>query len=271
MFQPNYPSLCIPRVFPNISEQKIRKVFEGNNFGALSRIDMVLKTNERGEKYYRVFIHFHEWNNHENIFNTRLRLINGEELQIYYNQKYFWKVSAYREKNVSQMAYPMQPAYNVYSPQPLYLPPLHLLRPPQPPLPPMPQPPLPLMPQPPVYLPPLQVPLPPMPPKRRPHHQPTVHKPRSYGNQVKFRLVDEVKEHVQVLHSPPPPPSSPLSPPPLSPRSPVSPPPIQEEEIKYKSNFIDPDEDETLQYENWQIDYKNTAVPKRRITRNKNK
>jgi hypothetical protein len=84
--------------------------------------------------------------------------------------------------------------------------------------------------------------------------------------------VDEVKTHVQVLRSPPPPPpSSPLSPPPLSPRSPVSPPPFQEEEIKYSGNFIDPDEDETLQYENWQIDYKNTVVPKRRINRNTNK
>lgn len=253
-FQPNYPSICIPRVFSNISERKIRETFESMHFGALRRIDMVLKTSERGEKYYRVFIHFCEWNQDEHAFNARMRLINGDELQVYYNAKYFWNFSALREKSV-QPSYPMYPPQP--QPQPCYLPPLQLptypMYPPVKQLPhyqPFTLPPLPFKPQPPKSLPPIQIP----------------HVIKYDNKRVMFRLVDEKKKHSLPLRSPPPPPSSPDSP---SPRSPISPPPFQEKEIKYSREFLDPDE--TPSYENWQIDYKQTAIPKRRISRKTNK
>ena len=54
----NVPSLCIPRVFSNITEARIRKVINDLNMGDIERIDMVSKTTEKGEKFNRVFIHF---------------------------------------------------------------------------------------------------------------------------------------------------------------------------------------------------------------------
>jgi hypothetical protein len=54
----NMPSLCIPRVFPNIDEKRIRKIFDELQIGNIERIDILNKQTEKGEKYNRVFIHF---------------------------------------------------------------------------------------------------------------------------------------------------------------------------------------------------------------------
>ena len=93
----NVPVLCIPRVYPNISEGRIRKIFEELNMGVLDRIDMVSKSSDKGEKFNRVFIHFRRWNNSENSNTARERLLNGKEIKIIYDDPWFWKISAYRE------------------------------------------------------------------------------------------------------------------------------------------------------------------------------
>jgi hypothetical protein len=93
----NVPSLCIPRVFPNINEMRIRKIFDELNMGLIQRIDIVSKTTEKGEKFNRVFVHFSKWNNNETTNLARERLINGKEIKIIYDDPWFWKVSAYRE------------------------------------------------------------------------------------------------------------------------------------------------------------------------------
>ena len=51
------PSMCIPRVYPNISEGRIRKIFDELNIGVIDRVDIVSKTTEKGERFNRVFIH----------------------------------------------------------------------------------------------------------------------------------------------------------------------------------------------------------------------
>ena len=93
----NVPSLCIPRVFSNITEVRIRKVINDLNMGDIERIDMVSKTTEKGEKYNRVFIHFRKWANDGNAAIARERLVNGKEIKIVYDEPWFWKVSAYRK------------------------------------------------------------------------------------------------------------------------------------------------------------------------------
>ena len=93
----NVPSLCIPRVFSNITEVRIRKVINDLNMGDIERIDMVSKTTEKGEKYNRVFIHFRKWTNDGNAAIARERLVNGKEIKIVYDDPWFWKVSAYRK------------------------------------------------------------------------------------------------------------------------------------------------------------------------------
>jgi hypothetical protein len=93
----NVPSLCIPRVFSNITEARIRKVINDLNMGDIERIDMVSKTTEKGEKYNRVFIHFRKWASDGNAAIARERLVNGKEIKIVYDEPWFWKVSAYRK------------------------------------------------------------------------------------------------------------------------------------------------------------------------------
>jgi len=93
----NVPSLCIPRVFPNIDERRIRGIFSSLDMGEIEKIDIVPKRTEKGEKFNRVFIHFRRWNIGGNADMARERLINGKEIKIVYEDPWFWKISAYRE------------------------------------------------------------------------------------------------------------------------------------------------------------------------------
>jgi hypothetical protein len=98
------PSLCIPRVFSNISREKIFKVFQQIQFGVIDHIDMIPIRNDNrnagsgggGGSYQRVFIHFKSWNPEANMW--RERLLSGKEVKIVYHdiEPYFWKVSANR-------------------------------------------------------------------------------------------------------------------------------------------------------------------------------
>jgi hypothetical protein len=94
----NVPSLCIPRVYPNISENRIRKIFDDLSLGAIDHVDIIGKTTEKGEKFNRVFIHFRRWYTDGNAEVARERLLNGKDIKIIYDDPWFWKVSAYREQ-----------------------------------------------------------------------------------------------------------------------------------------------------------------------------
>lgn len=91
------PVLCIPRVYANIKEPRIRKIFEDLHIGTLDHIDIVYKPNEKKDKFNRVYIHLKCWNNTENAHLARERLLNGKEIKVIYDDPWFWKVSAYRE------------------------------------------------------------------------------------------------------------------------------------------------------------------------------
>jgi hypothetical protein len=93
----NVPSLCIPRVFPNIDERRIRDIFDSLNMGEIARVDIVHRKSDKGENFNRVFIHWKRWYDSENANISRERLLNGKEIKIIYNDPWFWKISAYRE------------------------------------------------------------------------------------------------------------------------------------------------------------------------------
>jgi hypothetical protein len=93
----NIPILCIPRVYTNISEFHIRRIFEELNIGTLDHIDIISKHTEKGDKFNRVFIHFQTWNDSENACIARQRLLKGKEIKIIYDDPWFWKISAYKE------------------------------------------------------------------------------------------------------------------------------------------------------------------------------
>jgi hypothetical protein len=88
----NEISLCIPRVFVNIDEKRVRTVFE-QLLGKIYRVDIIERTNEKGEKYKRVLVHFEYWYNTEEAQKAKERLEEGKELKIVYDDPWFWKVS----------------------------------------------------------------------------------------------------------------------------------------------------------------------------------
>ena len=88
------PSLCIPRVFNNIDEPRIRRVFDELGLGKIHHIDIVERKNEKGEPFKRVYIHFEKWFWNEDAQAARRKLISGKEIKIVYDNPWFWKASA---------------------------------------------------------------------------------------------------------------------------------------------------------------------------------
>lgn len=107
----NVPSLCIPRVFNNIGENRIRKVINELKMGDIERIDIVNKSTEKGEKFNRVFIHFKKWFNEGNAAVARERLINGKDIKIVYDDPWFWKVTAYVQPKPRSQYEPKKPSF----------------------------------------------------------------------------------------------------------------------------------------------------------------
>lgn len=93
-FSASAPSICIPRVFPNITQARVEAIFRNLGFGELEKVDMVKKTNAKGEKFQRVFIHFKQWNDDEQTCQARQMLLNDQEVKVVYDDPWFWKLSA---------------------------------------------------------------------------------------------------------------------------------------------------------------------------------
>jgi hypothetical protein len=94
----NAPSMCIPRVFKNVTRERIGAVFRDLNLGIIDRIDMIGRENENGDKFQRVFIHFKKWFRNENADRARVMLIQGKEIKVIYDDPWFWKISANKSK-----------------------------------------------------------------------------------------------------------------------------------------------------------------------------
>jgi hypothetical protein len=119
----NIPSLCIPRVFNNITEERIRNILNELKLGDIERIDIVSKSgpknnninynsnnnnsnnnnsnnnnsnNNANDKFNMVFIHFSQWYLEGNSLIARERLLSGKEIKILYDDPWFWKISAYK-------------------------------------------------------------------------------------------------------------------------------------------------------------------------------
>jgi len=162
----NIPSLCIPRVFPNISEARIRKTFEDIFIGRIEKIDII-----KGDKFNRVFVHL-SWNNTPDALYVRNQVMTGKDVKVVYDGPWYWMISASRNQspqppqpNLSHktdefgrelrttMQEPQQPLIKpilqrqhacFQPPPPPTPPPMQMQRqdhrPPQPPLPPTPPP-----------------------------------------------------------------------------------------------------------------------------------
>jgi len=92
----NVPSLCIPRVFENMTKKRVLDTIQELGLGEIDHIDMVPRTSEKGEKFLRVFIHFRKWSSTCDAIRARERLLTGKDIKIIYDDPWFWKVSANR-------------------------------------------------------------------------------------------------------------------------------------------------------------------------------
>ena len=87
------PSICIPRVFSNITEERVRRAIDSFGAGKISKIDLVERVNHTGEKYKRVFIHFEYWYETPRARKAKEEILQGKEIKIMYDNPWFWKAS----------------------------------------------------------------------------------------------------------------------------------------------------------------------------------
>jgi hypothetical protein len=86
-------SLFIPRVFPNITQERIADIFYVLGLGDVKRVDRVLKQDGDGNEYYSVYVHFEYWYETNAVANFQERVTNpGKEARIVYDDPWYWIV-----------------------------------------------------------------------------------------------------------------------------------------------------------------------------------
>lgn len=103
---PSIPSICIPRVYSNITRREVQTTFETIlGEGCVERIDMILKRDGM-QPYQCVFIHFHQNYKHTTEQSARIadRLCKGLNVKIVYNDPWFWKCSLMFQGNPQKLS-----------------------------------------------------------------------------------------------------------------------------------------------------------------------
>ena len=92
-------SVFIPRVFANIGEKRIANVFYQNDIGEVSKVDLIRRTNDKGESFNMAFVHF------EYLFETTSAKQFKEDVEnpevkakLVYEDPWFWLVLPFEEK-----------------------------------------------------------------------------------------------------------------------------------------------------------------------------
>ena len=81
-------SLFIPRVFSNISSDRIAGVFEKQEFGTVKRVDLV----SQGD-YNRAYVHFEEWCDSSMVRSFQERILQKKDrVVVVYDDPYYWIV-----------------------------------------------------------------------------------------------------------------------------------------------------------------------------------
>lgn len=97
----NNLSLFIPRVFKNITAERIKCVFESLEIGLVKRVDMVSRKNRKGEPYNIAFIHFEKW--YDNILSKKFKkkvLDPNREATVMYENPWYWVILPNNESNL---------------------------------------------------------------------------------------------------------------------------------------------------------------------------
>ena len=86
-------SLYIPRVFPNITQERITGVFEDLNFGVVSHVDLVNKESSDGRPYNSAYVHFKEWTSSSTNASFQERVRDpARDARVVYDDPWYWIV-----------------------------------------------------------------------------------------------------------------------------------------------------------------------------------
>ena len=89
----NNLSLFIPRVFSNITREKIAHTFYNAGYGDVKRIDLISKTDVQGKKYNSAYIHFDHWFTNSGAVQFQETVMNeSSEARIVYDDPWYWVV-----------------------------------------------------------------------------------------------------------------------------------------------------------------------------------
>ena len=79
-------SICIPKLYRNVTKNTIKSILDNHNFGTIKKIDVV-----QSGKNKIAFVHYSSWNNNEKSIKVKNILENGNDFKIMYNMPWFWK------------------------------------------------------------------------------------------------------------------------------------------------------------------------------------
>ncbi len=95
----NFPSICIPHTFNDISKNIIETIFiKLLKSNCIDRIDINTKSNNQHLLYNNVFIHLTKWPETDEAQSLRKKLIDGKHINIIYNSSLFLPCYASRSK-----------------------------------------------------------------------------------------------------------------------------------------------------------------------------
>lgn len=106
----------IPRVFSNIKESRIINTFDALQIGSVEHVDLIPKTNSKGESYNMAFVHFAMIYNTPAAENFRRELEGPDKkTKVAYDEPWFWNVLPFeqKEKKVLEHAVPPPPPHHV--------------------------------------------------------------------------------------------------------------------------------------------------------------
>lgn len=93
---PEKPSICIPFVYRDVTDDEIINIFSYLNIGNGIEIDWKPTTNKDGNRGRTIYIYFSEWKRNSYADKTRLCLIEGNVVSVEYRRGAFWKICAKR-------------------------------------------------------------------------------------------------------------------------------------------------------------------------------
>jgi hypothetical protein len=98
----NNLSLYIPRVFRNITKERIESVFENLGFGRVRRVDLINKENSDLERYNSAYVHFEEWFDTPANRAFQERVVDSErDARVVYDDPWYWIVLENKTKKRS--------------------------------------------------------------------------------------------------------------------------------------------------------------------------